>query len=220
MAWTEAEFLAYDRETIELIADKESEVQELENKAEAAKSHAAELKKAADRSCTELRGTIRERRYMRGKPRQKTLTSELEDRERKAKDAAAEPKATETEDDGVWKLFPIAGLTDFGLTPGDVAKLHAGELKEGQPFPIKTMGDLNKFVTPDSTNPSFARGLKDFKGFGEKAVDRLAEAEARFWAKWNAGLHEKFKAEIAPAPVDPSPVEATAADEAQPPASG
>lgn len=100
------------------------------------------------------------------------------------------------ETDELWKQFPIDRLTDFGLTDSDVKKLHAGEVKRtGEVFPILTMGDLNRFVTPNPANPSYTRGYQDVKGLGPAGVDRVSEAETKFWASWNAGLRDKFATE-------------------------
>lgn len=96
----------------------------------------------------------------------------------------------------LWKTFPIAGWTEYGLTESDVKKLHEGVVKRtNEVVPIVTVGDLNRFVTPNAANPSFTRGYQDIKGLGPAGVDRVSEAETKFWAAWERGLKDQFAKE-------------------------
>lgn len=105
------------------------------------------------------------------------------------------PPAAEPADE-LWRQFPVAGLTEFGLSESDVKKLHTCTVKRtGEAFPIRTMGDLNRFVQPNPAMPEFTRGYQDVKGLGPAGVDRVSEAETKFWSAWNAGLKEKFAQE-------------------------
>ena len=96
----------------------------------------------------------------------------------------------------LWREFPMTGMKEFGLTDGDVTKLAEGVVKRtGETFPIRTFGDLNRFVTPNAAMPDFVRGYGDIKGIGQAGVDRISEAETKFWAAWNNGLKEQFAKE-------------------------
>lgn len=111
---------------------------------------------------------------------------------------ASEPKGVDSADalSELWRDFPLTGWKEFGLTDSDVTKLAEGNVKRtGEVFPIRTVGDLNRFVTPNPAMPDFVRGYGDIKGIGQAGVDRISEAETKFWQAWNAGLKEKFAAE-------------------------
>jgi hypothetical protein len=96
----------------------------------------------------------------------------------------------------LWKQYPIERLREFGLTDSDVKKLNECMVKTtGESFPIATMGDLNRFTQPSTSNPGYNRGYGDIKGFGTAGTDRLSEAEAKFWAAWNGGLQNQFAEE-------------------------
>jgi hypothetical protein len=96
----------------------------------------------------------------------------------------------------LWREFPLTGWKIYGLTDADVTKLAEGHVKrDNSTFPIRTVGDLNRFVTPNPAMPDFVRGYGDIKGIGQAGVDRISEAETRFWAAWDNGLKETFAAE-------------------------
>ena len=96
----------------------------------------------------------------------------------------------------LWREFPLDRWTEFGLTDADVRKLAEGTVKrDNSTFPLRTVGDLNRFTTPPDGLPTFNRGYGDIKGIGAAGVDRISEAETRFWAAWNAGLKERFAQE-------------------------
>lgn len=95
----------------------------------------------------------------------------------------------------LWREFPVERWKLHGLTPKDVEKLHAGEIKGGGAHPILTVGDLNRFVTPNPANPGFARGYSDIKGIGAAGSERISEAETAFWGWWNKGGDREFAAE-------------------------
>jgi hypothetical protein len=106
----------------------------------------------------------------------------------------AKPPAPATPDD-LFKQYPIERWAIFGITPKDIEKLHAGEIKAGGVHPIITVGDLQNFVTPNPANPAFARGYGDLKGIGPAGVDRIAEAELKFWGWWKNGGETEFATE-------------------------
>ncbi len=122
-----------------------------------------------------------------------------------AETAEAPPAAPE-----LWRVYPIERWTRFGLTEKDVEKLHSGEAKGGGGHPIITVGDLNRFVTPNPANPSYARGYGDIKGIGAAGVDRISEAETAFWTWWKGEGEAEFALERAPK-AEPAP-EAEAAE--------
>jgi hypothetical protein len=96
----------------------------------------------------------------------------------------------------LWREFPIAGWKEYGLSDTDVKKLAEGHVKrDNSTFPIRTVGDLNRFVTPNPEMPDFVRGYGDIKGIGQAGVDRISEAETKFWASWQNGLKERFAEE-------------------------
>ena len=104
--------------------------------------------------------------------------------------------STPTVDSELWKEFPIARWTAYGLTDADVKKLEGCIVKRtGEAFPIRTVGDLNRFVQPNAAMPEYSRGYADIKGFGQASVDRLSDAEAKFWFAWNGALSQQFAME-------------------------
>lgn len=107
---------------------------------------------------------------------------------------AEEAKQPST-DPELWRQYPIERWTEFGLTAKDVERLAAGEIKSGGSHPIATVGDLNLFVTPNPSCPSYARGYKDIKGIGAAGCDRISDAETRFWAWWGNKGEPSFATE-------------------------
>lgn len=103
----------------------------------------------------------------------------------------------------LYKQYPIERWTRFGLTAKDVEKLHAGETKgTATGLPIITMGDLQKFITPNTANPGYVQSVTDIKGIGDAGATRIEEAQMQFWAWWRAGGEVEFAAEVAPKPVE------------------
>jgi hypothetical protein len=101
-----------------------------------------------------------------------------------------------------WKRFPIDRWTRFGLTKADVARLAEGRTRwTGEVHPITTVGDLSNF-TSNPARPG--RGYADLKGFGPEAVDRLSEAESKFWAWWRTSGELAFVEELGAANGAPS----------------
>jgi hypothetical protein len=194
---SQEELMEFDAETIRELNDIDDELVAAEMAEAAAKASYTEKKHAAEAKRNELRLYVQERRRDRGKPKQKSLLDFI------PKDGEAAPQPTVPE--GLFEQFPIDRLKQFGLTDGDVSKLQAGDLKAGGAFPINTLGDLKTFVMPDANNPSFTRGYKDIKGLGEKAVDRISEAETAFWSWWGKGGDVEFAREkgVLVAPHDP-----------------
>jgi hypothetical protein len=115
--------------------------------------------------------------------------------------------------DDLYKRFPVERWTRFGLTPKDVEKLHAGDIKGGGCCPITTVGDLNNFVSPNPNAPGFSRGYADIKGVGEAGATRISDAEAKFWAWWQGGGEDEFAREqgLVPAAAAAGPAEEPAA---------
>jgi hypothetical protein len=182
----------YDSETSKAVSELSLEADKAEQDHLRLKAQAANAKKVYDGLVVELRRLISHRRERRGQPpepRQMTFDEVLP--------PVVVQGRSQPADDELWKKFPVAGWTEFGLTAADVAKLHAGELKEGGPHPIVTVGDLGRFVQPYPENPAFTRTYRDIKGFGGKAADRLSDAHDRFWAWYRAGGEAKFAAELA-----------------------
>ena len=105
----------------------------------------------------------------------------------------------------LWREFPIERWSIHGLTPKDIEKLHSGEAKGGGGHPIITVGDLNRFVTPNPANPSYTRGYADIKGIGTAGADRISEAETAFWGWWRAGGEAEFAKERQPVVEEPQP---------------
>jgi hypothetical protein len=94
----------------------------------------------------------------------------------------------------LWRHYPVARWTRFGLTAKDVERLEAGEVKrESAARPIRTVGDLSDFSRP--TASGYSRGYADVKGIGAAGADRISEAETRFWGWWNDGGQDEYAAE-------------------------
>jgi hypothetical protein len=108
--------------------------------------------------------------------------------------AAAEAAVTDAVPDHLWRDYPIAEWVRFGITPKDVEKLAAGEVKrETGRSPINTVGDLSNFTQP--TASGYTRGYADIKGLGPAGADRISEAETKFWAWWGGGGAVEFAKE-------------------------
>lgn len=184
----EAERLAeYDIETARIISEEERKVSALESQWEALHTEASIAKKQFESARDDMRNLIRERAYKRGQPPERTLFDGVKD----------EPEAPAgTVPDDLWRQFPLAKFSQFGLTDKDIEKLAAGETKSHGTHPLILLGDVTRFITPDASNPAYARSLKDIKGFGDAAVERWTDAETRFWDWWkNKGGETEFAAE-------------------------
>lgn len=181
----------YDQRTVELIDAAEREVAEAEMNWTIAAEQAKELKKTLEASQSELRALIRDRRESRGKKPELNLFT--------GADQETPAGQSENPESESWKEFPLARWVKYGLTESDVKKLAGCVVKRtGEAFPIRTVGDLNRFVQPNISMPEFSRGFADVKGFGLAAADRLSDAEAKFWEDWNNGLQEQFEKEQMP----------------------
>lgn len=109
------------------------------------------------------------------------------------KSVTIQGRPVEATDPDAWKQFPIDRWTRFGLTKADVAKLADGRTRTGETHQITTVGDLSNF-TSNPARPG--RGYSDLKGFGPEAVDRLSEAESKFWAWWRSSGELAFAEEL------------------------
>lgn len=180
----------YDAETARIVDEKNELVAEMEAAFDEAHATASSRKKRFEATVDELRAMIRERKANRGKaPPKVQATIPFEE---------AEPKGKLAEVlENLWKEYPITAerWTRWGLTDKDIEKLNAGETKDQGTHPILVYGDVQKFITPNPANPSFARTLKDFKGFGDKGMDRWQEADTAFWKWWSNGGNMEFAAE-------------------------
>jgi len=206
--WDSPEALAaYDAETVLLVNDKNSTVSELEAQWEELHGEASVAKKEFEKAAEELRVLIRDRQANRGKPRQLGLfdgvnTSEPTQTANRvdagnATDVVTEAKPVDPRAD-LWMKYPITieRWKRFGLTAKDVEKLNSGETKNHGTHPIVVLGDVSNFITPNPANPSYARTLKDVKGFGDAAYDRWCEAETQFWAWYGRGGDSEFAIEM------------------------
>lgn len=200
---------AYDAETQQVTAKLLNEKYEIESEIETHKTKAAASRAELKAKERELKNHHEERARQRGKQppvRQLTIDSAPQPDARPAANAdpGAEPvnfpKAAEDEQraftDELVKKFPVARWVEFGATEADVKKLNAGDLKDGGPCPIFTVGDLQSFVNPYPDNPSFTRGYTDIRGIGKAAVERIQNAEMSFWAAWNSRLAADFAKEL------------------------
>lgn len=189
----------YDFDTQKRATEFERQIATSKGQWDRAKALATEAKKTYEADVIELRTWIRERHEKRGKPPAAHLFKTAEDKEKagelKATDAKAGAVAAATGwyPEDLWRAFPIKGLMKFGLTAADVEKIEAGEVKKGNGIgPIRTMGDLSKFTEPIG---AYSRNYGDLKGIGNAGVERLHEAEAKFWTAWKNGLAETFAVE-------------------------
>ncbi len=107
--------------------------------------------------------------------------------------AAAQPAESD-----LYKSYPLDRWVRFGLTAKDVEKLHAGETKgtASSIGPISTMGDLQRFITPNPNSPGYSQNVKDIKGMGDKGAERMSDAEMAFWGWWRAGGEAEFASEM------------------------
>ena len=200
-AWDSPEALAaYDAETVRLVNEKNAEVAAYEAEWDDYHSQAALAKKQFENAGDELRALIRSRAEDRGKAPQKTLFDDVSDNV--GSDSGVSAKSTQTTQTDaradLWQQYPITfdRWKRFGLTEKDVEKLNSGETKNHGTHPIRVLGDVTRFITPDPSNPSYARTLKDFKGMGDAGYDRWCEAETQFWAWWQRGGDAEFAIEM------------------------
>ena len=164
---------AYDRETVSLVEAAAREADEAEARHLAAKERAAMLKKDFEAMSDRLLALIRARKENRGKPVQKTLVSDLPEPDGAEGETEGEtPKA----EDEAWRQVPLSEWVNFGATEKDIELL-------AQHVPaIVTVGDLADFTRPPAGNPDGGKRLSDIKGYGKARIDRVSEAEPKFWA--------------------------------------
>ena len=200
---------AYDAETQQVTAKLLNEKYEIESEIETHKTKAAASRAELKAKERELKNHHEERARQRGKQppvRQLTIDSAPPPDARPAANAESGadvnfPKSVEDAQrdffNDLYDRLPVDRLVKFGATKADVEKLHAGDLKEGGPFPIVTMRDLRLFTNPYKENPSFTRGFGDIKGFGGKAVDRIQKAQDDLLDWWgNKGGQAEFAKEL------------------------
>jgi hypothetical protein len=211
-----ANLARYDAETVQFVVEAERRCSEAEYEYEDAKDQAAELKKNFEKKREELCALIRQRRESRGKPVQKTLLDGVRDTPHEpaadcdgpepadlslvgvSDDREAEAPAADPIPVDLHERFPIGGdylpkWLEWGLTRKDVEKLNEGAVKKDDRCqPLTNLGDVVRFITPNPSNPSFARSLADVKGFGPKGFERWETAHAAFWGWWGKGGREEF----------------------------
>lgn len=180
----------YDQLTAKLVSEAERKVGGLEAEWDDAHEEAKELKAKFEQARDKMRLLIREREFGRTKKPQPTVF------DRPMNAAPGESRKPDALAD-LWQSYPIeyARWGRWGLTEKDVEILNGGETKDQGTHPILTLGDMTRFITPDRSNPAFARKLKDFKKFGDAAADRFDEAQTKFWAHWSNGGQQEFAAE-------------------------
>ena len=207
----------YDFETQRMTREVVETVQEAENEYLSLKEQASDAKKTLEAKEIELLKLIEDRGENRGKPPKPNLFQKADnaatDKAMKDANAAAiDGDAWPPED--LWQQFPLARMTEFGLTASDVEKLAAGTMKKGIEGigPIDTMGAMSRYTKPSANG--WARKLTDIQGVGQATLDRWSEAETKFWAAWKDGLGEKFATEQGL--TKPEPKEQKDADANQP----
>ena len=123
---------------------------------------------------------------------------EVADLRAKLKAVIEKDVAAPAPESDLYKQYPIDRWERFGLTKKDIEKLHACETKgTASGFPIRTMGDLQRFITPNAASPGYVQSLKDIKGIGDAGCDRIEEAQMQFWGWWRSGGEAEFAAEMA-----------------------
>lgn len=225
--YTSPEFLsAYDTETAEVSGQQVRRIYDLQTEWQRLHEEAAAKKKEFEAARTAHLNYVRQRIDQRGKKPAETgnlfQNVEAEETLKKYGPAANASGAAAVAGGGpqqlpqtgsaagwypddLWKQFPIDRYTAWGLTAADVEKLKAGVVKgRPEPFPIETVGDLNRYTTPSEGGHSLR--LTDIKGIGEAAAERLLKADSAFWGEW-PGLSAAFAVEKGyhrPDPLAPS----------------
>lgn len=231
-------WLEYDRVTVMTEREKLRELDKLEKRFEDAVEQAKALRAQFAAANTDLKNYTRERMQGYGKKPQETLTTPIERKEdaKKAQDNAKQAAdivkgvaesmgmdKPEYDEKGVhkdaWSHFPLDRFTAFADKPKVIEKIVKAMLspqikgESGSVKPVKTMGDLQAFISPGN---GWTRKLADVKGIGPEAANKWAALELVFWDKWtNGGLAEEFAkekmAEVAGIYRDPESKEGKAA---------
>jgi hypothetical protein len=94
---------------------------------------------------------------------------------------SAEPSPTIEEDDS-WRLVELSTLES--LTSSVLAKLSAENLK--------TMGDLQDFLTIPYPISGFTKQLIDIPGIGNAAAEKIQLAIEGFWVEWAKQQHQEL----------------------------
>lgn len=217
--WQKPEYwLEYDRVTAMTERTMLLALDKLEKKFEDAVEVAKALRAEFAAANTNYKNYGRERMQAYGKPPQETLTTPIERKEdAKTIKANAEKAAKlvndvansmgmdkpEYDEKGVhkdaWSHFPLDRFTAFTDKPKVIEKIVKALLspqikgESGSVKPVKTMGDLQAFISPGH---GWTRKLADVKGIGPEAANKWAALELVFWEKWtNGGLGEEFAKE-------------------------
>ncbi|MFO0937854.1 MAG: hypothetical protein U0798_15225 [Gemmataceae bacterium] len=207
---------AYDFETQREATDRELDAERAKDDWLIKKARAADAKRNFEHAQEELNTYIRERAQRRGKPPKQDLFAEANSQaakdERDVANAAVTNGVGSTVEEwpptDLWKQYPIARLSEYGLTAKDIEHIESGEVKKGTGIgPLLTMGALSKF-TEAIPGTNYNRGYQDLKGIGQAGVDRISNAETAFWAAWRKGVGERFAAEkglVKPVPAETVP---------------
>ncbi len=197
---------AYDHDTVKLVNEQDKEIDELHASYTASKEETKERKMAWEAKRDTLQRVIKERKANRGKPVQKTLldhAAPVAEEPGPADTIAAAPVQVPSALDELWREYPLARLTAYGMTEKDVEILASGERKGGLgTILVRTMGELANYSAGDGGVP---RHISDFKGLGASGATRIDAAIENFWGWWNGGGLAEFAAERGiPSAVDPN----------------
>jgi hypothetical protein len=181
---TPAALAEYDAETRRLTNAMAAEVDELEDRMEAAKELASDRKKAFELAEVELRQLIKDREAKRGKRPQPVLFNDPaevpNDNEKTNVDASAT---------GVWQgnheFTPqelATPLSALNIAQGVLNSLGEGQKKDGSSFtPIITVGDYFEYCKPLANG--WVPNLRDIKGIGDTKADAVETAILDFTAE-------------------------------------
>lgn len=217
-----AALAAYDAETARLVTESRHAVETAETEYKDAKEVAADAKREFEAVRKKHFALLKDREEYRGrapKPVQQTIPFDnpnppepqpggngkpKKGAARKAGQATAAqppvghpsnpPGSTTWYPDTVWQQYPMDRLSAFGLKPSIVEKLREGTIKGKDPFPILTVGDLNKFTEP-IPGTTYTRKLTDIDGIGRQAAEQIENAMSAFWSDWPT-LAEPFAIEL------------------------
>lgn len=188
---------AYDAETVKLVNEQDRDIDELHTSYTSSKEATKERKMAWEAKRDTLQRVIKERKANRSKPVQKTLLSDIPPDGPTEPGAASQvtvaPVVEPSELDLLYRQFPLARCTIYGMTEKDVEILASGERKGGlATIPVRTVGEMADYSAGDGAHP---RHIADFKGLGASGATRIEAALEGFWGWWNGGGMTEFARE-------------------------
>lgn len=176
----------YDQETVKLICDQQTKVDELLADFESKNTEAREAKKKHEAAVEQLQELVRERAKSRGKPVQRTLFDIIPTVAPPIEGVKAGEPGTEDVLASLWREYPMDRMTRFGMTETDIQKLADGQRKGGHdPFPIKTVGQMADYTSNAHGTAGYENRIADFKGVGPGAATRIEDGLEQFWKWWN-----------------------------------